>query len=30
LLNILSDRVVLINKAILSGDILFNDDIPVN
>jgi len=30
LLNILSDRVVLINKATLSGTIVFNDDIPVN
>ena len=29
LLNILSDRVALINKATLSGDIMFNDDIPV-
>lgn len=30
LLNILSDRVALINKATLSGDIIINDDIPVN
>lgn len=30
LLNILSDRVALINKATLSGTITFNDDIPVN
>jgi len=30
LLNILSDRVALINKAKLSGQIIFNDTIPVN
>jgi ABC-type multidrug transport system ATPase subunit len=30
LLNILSDRVALINEATLSGTITFNDDIPVN
>lgn len=30
LLNILSDRVALINKATLSGNILFNDTMPVN
>lgn len=30
LLNILSDRVVMINKAKLSGNITFNDDIPLN
>ncbi len=30
LLNILSDRVALINKATLSGDIIINDDVPVN
>lgn len=29
LLNIISDRVALINKATLSGDIVFNDEIPV-
>lgn len=29
LLNILSDRVALINKATLSGDIMFNDVVPV-
>ena len=29
LLNILSDRVALINKAKLSGTIIFNDDITV-
>ena len=30
LLNILSDRVALINKAKLSGTIVLNDKIPVN
>jgi len=30
LLNILSDRVKLINKATISGTILFNDKIPLN
>jgi len=30
LLNILADRVALINKATLSGTITFNDTIPVN
>ncbi len=30
LLNILSDRVKLINKATISGSILFNDEIPLN
>lgn len=30
LLNILSDRVALINKAKLSGTIVLNDEIPVN
>jgi ABC-type multidrug transport system ATPase subunit len=30
MLNILSDRVKMINQATLSGDIVFNDEIPVN
>jgi ABC-type multidrug transport system ATPase subunit len=30
LLNILADRVKLINKATISGTILFNDEIPLN
>lgn len=30
LLNILSDRVALINKAKLSGTVVLNDEIPVN
>lgn len=30
LLNILSDRVALINKAKLSGEVVFNDQIPIN
>lgn len=30
LLNILADRVALINKAKLSGQVVFNDEIPIN
>jgi len=30
LLNILADRVKLINKATISGTILFNDEVPLN
>jgi ABC-type multidrug transport system ATPase subunit len=30
LLNILSDRCALTGNATLSGDILFNDEVPVN
>lgn len=30
LLNILSDRVALINKAKLSGSVVFNDEVPIN
>jgi len=30
LLNILADRVKLINKATIAGTILFNDEIPLN